>query len=105
MHANNGNVLYGNDPRPGLGIHIGVAHPNENFQLLMPNNHNVAFNNDNDEFDEIVDEDEGEDIDQIHLHNRNHDIEDDEEDGYPDANPRINHHRRNNHFNHRRLSN
>ncbi|XP_008184775.1 uncharacterized protein LOC100163781 isoform X3 [Acyrthosiphon pisum] len=104
MHANNGNVPYVDDPHPGLGIHRGVAHPNENFQLLRPNNRNLVFN-DNDEYDEIVDEDEGEDINQIHHHNLNHDIDDDEEDDYPDANPRMNHHRRNNHFNHRRLSN
>jgi len=98
MHVNNGNVTY-DDPRPGLGIHRGVANPNENFQLLRPNNHDVPFINDNAEYDEI--EDEGEDIDQIH-----HDIDDDEEDDYPDANQRIDHHRRNNHFNHhRRLSN
>ncbi|KAL4122453.1 hypothetical protein QTP88_014782 [Uroleucon formosanum] len=97
MHANNGIVPYINDLRPGLGFHRVLAHPNENFQLLRRNNHNVIYN---DEFEEIIDEDE--DIDQIHQHNPNHDIDEDEDD-YPAANPRINHRRRNNHFNHRRL--
>ncbi|KAL4082352.1 hypothetical protein QTP88_030029 [Uroleucon formosanum] len=97
MHANNGIVPYINDPRPGLGIHRVLVHPNENFQLLRPNNRNAVYNNDNDEYDE------GEDIDQIHQHNPIHDIDEDEEDDYSDANPRINYHRRNNRFIHRRL--
>lgn len=104
MHINNGNLPYVNDPRPGLGGHRRVAHLNENFQLLRPNNRDVVYNNDDDEFDEIVDEDESDDIDQIRHHNPNRDIGIDEENGYPDApNPAINLHRGNNHFNHNRL--
>jgi len=96
LHVNNGNVPYVNDPR--LGNLRGVAHANENFQLHRPNNR-IAYN---DELDEIVDEDEGHDMVQIHHHNPNHNIDEDEEDDYPDEPiPPINHHRHDNYFNHR----
>ncbi|XP_015379455.1 PREDICTED: uncharacterized protein LOC107173429 isoform X2 [Diuraphis noxia] len=126
LHPNNGNVPYGNNLRAGPGNHRGVAHPNENFQLLRPDNHDVVYNND-DEYDEIVDEDDDEDEvvdedidedidedvdeeddddegDEFH-HNPNHNSDDDEDD-YPHApNPIINHHRHDIHFNHNRRLN
>lgn len=128
LHANNGNVPFGNDLRAGPGNYRGVARPNENIQLLRPNNCDVVYNND-DEYHDIIDEDEDEDDeddeddeieeeeededededddvdddlidgDEIHrFRHPNHNSDDDED----APNPIINHHRHDNHFNHNR---